>query len=1016
MGGLANQQTAPRRAAPTPSSRPSSSSSTHKVRRKATPSARYPDDFPVRPPPAFPPPSPTSSQQEELLQRRPVLIDPTAPSAQMKRSMSNVERPFLSPEMPVTTARIGAFALDRPVPASVIRAPTVALPDSPPLKDRISLDERRSSIGSIAVHPDDVHDTQYGHEEEEEGSFGLLQAALAEGTRQSTSAPLLVTPETDQGNRSFPSSPMDPTPPTSRPRFATPPQSDDDDEEQVFASPSSILSIAAPTPVSVILAPEFVEFSSSEDSPVTSDHPYRSSTSSHNASDTTDSAEPRTPPPVLRQVGSPLVRIVSAEAIEFVPTSEQEIIQDREEVDVEEKMSRSSSISSFGSDQSTASIIQVATASHISIPPPRSSSARNRGPTPPRPKRMRMPAINSIVEPVAVEGFARGEVPVRSRALFADGEDIEDDGGGGGGAGAYSTDPTRSVYRSSVGSSTATTPSALSRSASKSDTARRPTPPPSSTPPVLTSRAKLFLALEAEKEKERIRAEAEAADALLSSPDLANSPSSFVSTSASEAESGNESFFYRPPPIRLASDQSAATITSSSERHDEPVVKEQDIVVESTAPLISPPLIETPKMTSLDDSAISPLVSPVSSTFSDRPTSTYFGLGLRLPSSITPTTSKRNSSAASEKSTVAPRYFTAPIEFDTASTPPRSVTPPPVVEATPPPVEIERPASPVVVERAPFPITVARPSTPPAPTSVSPPSPVTPLAIPTKKRTARVQPPSTATVVRDPPPPVVTDEAASIEKVLVVSLPAEIAQVSPPIVEPLAAAVIVESKPVVTEVTPTPPRIPSPPLVESLPIPAVTKSVSPSPPVSPPPLSPLPVIPAPVEEPIVSIPEREEDKVEDDVDSAPTRSYGAAVASTAASLAFSGGVLLGYGAWRGLTTAASVGGSSLSWGWKKMAEVSEASATASLELEPGSPSSKALGKRRATVVPGSFAESMDEDDSADETFFMEAEETMTMSSVSEVEYEVADDAESSIVETEWGDMHFPAPEGQFSRL
>ena len=1015
LGGLANQQTAPRRAAPIPASR--SSSSVHKVRRKATPSARYPDDFPVRPPPAFPPPSPTSSQQEELLQRREVLVDWSAPTqVHMKRSLSSVERPFLSPEMPVTTARVGAFALDRvdrPVPASSMRAPTVALPDSPPTKERKSLDERRSSIGSIAVHPDDEHDSQYG-QEEEEGSFGLLQAALAEGSRQS-SASLLVTPETDQGNRSFPSSPMDPTPPTSRPRFATPPQSDDDDEEQVFASPASFASLIAPSPIPVRIAPESSGFSSSEESPLSPEH-YRSSTSSNNASDTTDSGGPRTPPPVHRQIGSPLVRIISAETIEFVPTTEQEIIQDREETD--DKMSRSSSISSFGSDQSSVSVMQVATASHISIPPPRSSSStRNRGPTPPRPKRMRMPAINSIVEPVAAEGLLGGEVPVRSRGLFADGEDIEDDGGGGGGAGAYSTTSTRSAYRSSVVSSNSTTPSTLSRNASvgkSADPPKPPTPPITIvSPPALTSRAKLFLALEAEKEKERLRAADEAAELTRPSPDLASSPSSFVSTSASEAESGNESFFYRPPPVRMASDQSAATVTSSNERYDEPVVKQKDLdIIAPVIPLVSPPLVETPKITSLEDSTVSPLVSPVSSTFSERPTSTYFGLGLRLPSSITPSSS-RNSLVSSDKPVVATRYFTAPLEFDT---PPRATTPPPpAVEAPPSPVKIERPASPIVIERAPSPPAVIarvpsppviiRPATPPTP--VRAPSPVTPLAIPAKTRAARVRPPSAVVDIVSPlpSPPV----AAVPEPVFVAAPLPEIVKVAPRVVKSIPVPpVIVEAKvepPVIVETPPTPS------VVDSLPIPFLPKSVPPTPSVVVAPTTPLPVIPAPVEVPIAAVAKSEESTIAEDT---PTRSYSAAAASTAASLAISGGMLLGYGAWRGLATAASVGGSSLSWGWKKMAEVSEASAAAAaLEVEQAPLSPRALGKRRATVVPGSFASPVDDDDSADETFFSEAEETMMdRSTVDEAEYEVADDAESSIVETEWGDMHFPAPEGQ----
>lgn len=132
----------------------------------------------------------------------------------------------------------------------------------------------------------------------------------------------------------------------------------------------------------------------------------------------------------------------------------------------------------------------------------------------------------------------------------------------------------------------------------------------------------------------------------------------------------------------------------------------------------------------------------------------------------------------------------------------------------------------------------------------------------------------------------------------------------------------------------------------------------------------------------------------------------------------SGGVALGYGAWHGVSAVASLSKSSLRWGWKRFAEtevavadVLDASLTTILAPSPTFEDVATMVSTPRKALPGNFAvESDSEADEGDSTFY---QESVTIIDRGEEEVPRADGTESSIIETEFGEMHFPAPEGQF---
>lgn len=117
--------------------------------------------------------------------------------------------------------------------------------------------------------------------------------------------------------------------------------------------------------------------------------------------------------------------------------------------------------------------------------------------------------------------------------------------------------------------------------------------------------------------------------------------------------------------------------------------------------------------------------------------------------------------------------------------------------------------------------------------------------------------------------------------------------------------------------------------------------------------------------------------------------------------------MLGYGAWKGISTAAAVGSTVSSWGWKKMMEVREDVGV----IEEG---------EREKRIPGAFGGESDSGSEEEEEFFSEGEGEL--SAVEEEEEEIKSDLEeidfgeersSQMVgiEAEW-DEGFPAPEGK----
>lgn len=919
LGGLANQATEPSRAAV--SSRPQSSSS-QKVRRKPI-AQRLSDNFPAREPPAVSP-FPALSNSTSTVD---VTSLPPMPRLVSKKSMSNIERPFLSAELPVTTVRTSAFALDRPVPDSGLRStpPAVDVPESP-FPSGYRLLARQESDDSLTRTMDAPLP------EESEKGFGLLQAALAE---EMPAKEVSRTPKPSQSESDVPSSPMDPTPPTARPTFESDQFQFQDDEMELLAStPMPPLSPQFnPHPLILTQSLARSSSSSSEDSatsPATV-HPYRTSTSSNATSDTTDSVGPRTPPPASplhRYASSPLVRIADDEGAD-TPIERQ---PSKTVVDGSSRMSRSisddSSADSFRSGTSeTSAVCQVAL--HVALPLPPTSRAhatgspagnRSRGPPPPRPKRLRLPTSDVVAPAVAIAGAAG--VAVRTRGVFDDGRDIEDDGGGGGGAGASLGPPSRGFYQPGSGqSSNGSSEAGLSRPSSRTGSSTPGKPSPNLTIPIPVPRPTLASLRADKKAKDQANARP--------SPEMPNSPASFVSTSASEAGSVNESFFFRPPPAR-----GDAT----------PVPSPPAAVVTPPAvatPLISPPLVDaTRQAAAVSPTATSPSTTSTASTPSMSPTTvaspattSYFGLGLRLPSSL-----RASASLGSSQALRSP-----PLDPSPRGVPALALS---SVAATSSPTS---PLSPIA-----------------APLHSLPPLPLPALPLPDLPL-----PPLPPVVLAAPPPVVAARPPSAVAPVT----PAPTPYIAPPIEVKLAA---VEVKLAAVEL----PRAAEP-------------------------------------EPFVLDESFSAMVLASD---APAAVQSRSISAAAASVVVSGGYALGYGAWRGLATAASVGGSSLSWGWRRVAEVSAAvevppvpvaEPVAEFAAPAPPPSTKALGKRRQTIVPGSFDLSVmdtEDEESAGEEEPFYSEDEAERSTLDEVDFD-RDDKSSSIVETEWGEMHFPAPEG-----
>lgn len=456
------------------------------------------------------------------------------PSTTVTTILPPNERPFLSPELAVTTPRAGAFALDRRTP-EVIPQPRpidddddeLDIPDSPAFSDN------SETIGNLRVES-----TRLSEASDEEGEFqgGLdrLQEALAGDLSSDESFVSMqggttgeIEAESTLGHDDFvemeeiavsplpspvelPRTPRPSTPaPVTRLRTVVTPIS-----TAISAAP---VENAQPSPQSVLV--DHLLSQRTSNSPesffLSLENHYRSSGSSNATSaTTTDSNGPRTPPLSPFSSSSQIATIIEDE-------SSREI---RFAADIERMQplidKLGSNIASSGIDMSrqpsdTRSFDSALTASLPTTLPltvsrrspvlSRANSAlsapRARGPPPPRPKRMRRPIDTDAMALVGVEfdgprrtpestGVFGSDYVTRQRGLFTSGDDIEDDGGGGGSAGARpaSSRSVRYDYSASSYVSSGSRSSEGSRSNSNGSNSNASTPPlPSSAPASSTS-------------------------------------------------------------------------------------------------------------------------------------------------------------------------------------------------------------------------------------------------------------------------------------------------------------------------------------------------------------------------------------------------------------------------------------------------------------------------------------------------------------------------------------------------
>jgi hypothetical protein len=942
------------------------------VPRNASPVSSPPTPPPIPTLPASAPLSSSVSDKAPQLKLRPIsaLQDSFAATYQASQDVAEPEektfisngpepfpdpntvtvRPFLSPEMVKTTMREGAFALDRPVPEAIpspVEREEPILPDSPTadtsatfseLSEPTSFSRRGDSISSLQ----DVMGTR-PNSEASGSMFNRLEAMLVKGqNKEECGVPGSETEsgtddderfehaeehEEDVAEMSYTTANMDdeqeeleeeeevqePEPDMIEPEMMEPemmePEIETESEDEVFEEETEVEQdgflgrttprfndraaspIQLPTPPSEQeepVAPRAAYFPTlpiiaplvSRPAPVAVQEPmspnelpaaayYRDSTGSSTTA--TSSSGPRTPPLTQER----LIQIVEPPTTPFSSQGDEEdvpVLSTMVDSPVKSQSRRSSNASSSQSDYSNPVSPQL-----LPAPLPLTFSSRpqngkpsprqSRGPPPPRPKRLRLPAqvgaeaippvpsLSTIERAVRLEPTKATLYPTESAGLeeimatMGRGERRKPDWS------RERTSNRQAVVEPPMDSMTFLSTSPPTTLSSKADSG-----PSSSTLRPTTS------------------------PSIPSSPgELTGSPSSGFSVES------RESLFYQSPDAPTPAPPAPST--------SRPLVFPSPPVTSR-----APPIVPIPDV-------------PVESSRNSR-RSSYIGLGLRLPSSITPS---GNSPTLTQQS-------------------------PPV---SPLPAVVALPAAPVVEKVVPAPVFVAAPP-PPA-------------------------------VVVPPPAP-----AAVVQK--------KIAR------KPVVPKAVVVAAPVV--VAPPPPQVK--------------------------------VAPAIVEEE-----EEEEERVlptlaalsfDDDV-TPPSAAPAARGITAGAAVA-----VVGYTAWRGISAAASVGSSGLNWGWNRFSPTTARTAQTSAEEEQA-PSAKALGKRKVTEVllPGTFrpitpipdseTEESEEatEESGDTTTYFETELEGDIGEEEEEEEEEEEDVEvqaegprqGETGTTEWGDVDFPAPEGEF---
>jgi hypothetical protein len=410
------------------------------------------------------------------------------PSTTVTTIIPSNERPFLYPELARTTARAGAFVLDRPALDSLPQQydDDSSPPSSPDLSDRSN---NRSSVIKMA---ESFERADHSSDDERNfgGRLGRLQDALA-GELSSDESFRSAGSDRIRSDRSIEPGLVEEhthiSPVQIRAlRTSTPPTVD-----RSIQSPLTLLTTPPislrhlqpqqPSPQSILV--DHLRAQRTSDSPesffLSLENHYRGSTEDPNATDsatTTESTGPRTPPlsPSLSPSSS------------MSPHMHARLLQDEGAVqdarfaaDVErmqpliEKLGPN--LASTGIEMtrqvSDTRSFDSAMSDHMAVTLPLSltrrspalsatsvfGTARSRGPPPPRPKRLQRPTLetnnssSSSVEIGGGSGSGTGSFGsdfsnlTRTRGLFATGDDIEDDGGGGGSAGVR--DISRGEYR-----------------------------------------------------------------------------------------------------------------------------------------------------------------------------------------------------------------------------------------------------------------------------------------------------------------------------------------------------------------------------------------------------------------------------------------------------------------------------------------------------------------------------------------------------------------------------------------
>lgn len=634
------------------------------ARSKAPPPSRPNYPFP-------PPPQPSTSSangnrtsstrdsSSELV--RPEHFDPsstsppTFPSRVPPNPFPDVnsinQRPFLSPEMAKPTLRAGAFALDRPVPdgRSTTTTTTVEPPSSPTSPNSSTFDSSAENSKAIPVRQrvDSTSSLQAtvangelfgglqatlegeeGGQEEEEKEELLVEGGKdrhrdededEDDDLETTCAPQSVEVDDDLASAPSPTlsppSPEAPLPP-SLTSFAPPPLPSTPPRPVSSALPSTpeaaplLVETASQTPIH-IRGTSLIDTLPQEDVPVLQAADRTSTGSS--ATGTTNSSGPATPPVLLDS--APIVQL--AEVPHLIARTDPAfstfpLVAKIRTVD----RRRGSVDSSVEADDSEGASFYNEPTRPLDLA--NRLPSRTRGPPPPRPKRLRAPVVGGQAMAVQAIAGAGGGGAEYQRELLVTSEETVDSGegevanegrsnGGGSMRGASSSSGRRleatrgSFYTSSSATSVALSPPSYPPSGPPATPPFAAPLPPRTTSPIVTR-----LAPPIESTAELLDHFSSATPTLDPSPTM--SSTSTMSSSSGFSEASRESFFFHPPPPRTSIDQGlpAAVVPPAT----------------VASPLPPPPAAPVPAPTEP-----TPLVEKRGS---------YHGLGLRLPSSITP--------------------------------------------------------------------------------------------------------------------------------------------------------------------------------------------------------------------------------------------------------------------------------------------------------------------------------------------------------------------------------------------